>query len=659
MTEPEFRAYAKGWAKSAKTVRESDLQLEKLIEENNGNKKESQADRVYKLFMETDAELFHDQNKTEFARIPIIQKTNDTNDINGTFSSLLPSTFLKNEEEAQKDTAFKTCENTVNIVNTVRSYEIVRLKDNKFKSYLSYLLHEAEDKIINNDSINQVVLLLKFNAFQGKRYNLYNRVASDPSGDGSIWLDMADQQNRAYHITKEGWTIETEVPILFRRYEHQKPLATAIRNGDPKKILKFVNIGANKNSETTKYQQLLLLVQTASYLIPNIAHPVNAMFGGPGTHKSSAQRFIREIFDPSSAPLLRIPRDENAALQVLDHHYIPIFDNLDYLPRWLSDMLCCTVTGTGQESRVLYSDDDSFIRAFRRCIMLNGLNLPATKGDLLNRTIMHPTEPTTSRLTEQELNEEYNKLLPEILGGFLDAVVNALVLKQTLKPEKLYRLADFTEWGYVLAAALGYEAKDFILAMDENLKSQNSKDIENNVVADAFLAYCSETLDFVSTTESQPKGLPPEIVFKAVTAKAECLGVNIKNSKRWPGAPNSFTRKLNESKTAIVSCGWNYEMVHNGKSRIMQIWHITEEKEPEIDTVKSLDAVRFVQLSDNDSDTHKCEKCQAVQAKYKITNPSGSVFFGCESCFSEYKAFAVAQGAKFVDDTMPDLSEVE
>lgn len=45
---------------------------------------------------------------------------------------------------------------------------------------------------------------------------------------------------------------------------------------------------------------------------------------------------------------------------------------------------------------------------------------------------------------------------------------------------------------------------------------------------------------------------------------------------------------------------------------------------------------------------------QAVQAKYKITNPSGSVFYGCTSCFEEYKVFAQAQGAKFVDDTMPD-----
>ena len=418
--------------------------------------------------------------------------------------------------------------------------------------------------------------LLNYDATHGKQYTLFNRVASDPSGDGSFWLDIADAQNRAYHITKSGWTIEAQVPILFRRSEHQKPLVTAEHNGNVKLLLPYVNIGANKKSELTKLRELLLLVQTGSYLIPDISHPINAMFGCPGSHKSTAQRYIREIFDPSAANLLRIPRDENAAIQVLDHHYIPIFDNLDYLPRWFSDMLCGAVTGAGQESRALYTNDDPFIRSFKRCVMLNGINLPATKGDLLSRSIMHPTEPNVATITESALNSDYAKDLPKILGGFLDAAVKALNIMGTpeAEPIKKFRLADFTEWGCALSIALGYTKEDFTKAMQDNLDNQNTADIENNIVADAFLAYVKGSLDYAGTTEAEPNTqATPDQIFQVVTNKAMALGINTK-SKRWPSAACYFTRKLNDSKGAIIASGVNFEIIPKGKFRVMSIWVI-------------------------------------------------------------------------------------
>lgn len=598
------------------------------------NTRESQADRIYKLFCENKTELFHDQNGTTYARIPIT--TNATNDINAILTNNIPSNFLEKGIDTPT-TTIKVCENTVNTVNSVSFLETVRLKDEKFKNYLSHLLREAENKVANTESKTQVISLLQYDASHGKCYNLYNRVAPDPK-DASIWLDMADSQNRAYHITKDGWTLETKVPILFRRYEHQRPLANAIRGGDATKLLEFVKIGANKKSEISKHRELLLLVQTASYIIPEIAHPLNAMYGCPDSHKSTAQRFIREIFDPSAAPLLRIPRDENAALQVLDHHYIPIFDNLNYLPRWFSDMLCGAVTGAGQESRALYTDEDSFIRSFRRCVMLNGLNLPPTKGDLLSRTIMHPTEPDSDRRTEQELNDSYAKALPEILGGFLDVAAEALKIKDSVHPSKIFRLADFTEWGAALAQALGNSAEDFIEAMDENLDSQNQADIENNVVADAFLAeFNKEGLDYVEKIEgSEVKGTPDEI-FKLISARAHQMGVNTLG-KKWPKAAQSFTRKLNESKNAIIASGWNYEIGHDGTKRVMSIWR--KEKAKPKDDEKPKFIVETIPIAE------KCD-CGKWAVTKQTTTPKEEKLRQCEECFNKLKV-EFQKGASFV-----------
>ena len=602
------------------------------------DKRKSQADRLYKIFLTQNIELFHDQNKTDYARIPITN--NDTNAINDTFNIHSVVNEIIGEK---KESAVLVYKSTVNAVNAVSAFETVRLKDDKFKTYLARLLYETEEKVLNHESASQVITLLKYDASHGKCYDLYNRVAPDPNSNG-FWLDMADSQNRAYHITKDGWTLEVNVPILFKRYEHQRPLIVASKEGNAKKLLEYVKISPDKKaddkkSKTAKHRELLLLVQTASYLIPDIAHPVNAMFGCPGSHKSTAQRFIREIFDPSAAPLLGIPRDENAALQVLDHHYIPIFDNLDYLPRWFSDMICKAVTGAGVESRALYTDDDSVIRAFRRCVMLNGLNLPATKGDLLNRTIMHPTEPNVERRTEAELNQKYNNDLPEILGGFLDLAVKALAKKDTLKNIKFFRLADFSEWGAALANAIGESYVDFVEAMEENLSSQNEADIENNVVADAFLAeFNKETLEYCNALEGKEIKETPDTIYRLISERAANMGINT-HGKKWPQSASIFTRKLNDSKNAIIACGWNYETQHDGKKRLMVIWRTEKGKLP--------DDGRPKYVYEKIKPAEMCGYCGNNAVEYSVKTPIKETQRRCEGCFNSLKK-DFQQGANFV-----------
>jgi hypothetical protein len=244
--------------------------------------------------------------------------------------------------------------------------------------------------------------------------------------------------------------------------------------------------------------------------------------------------------------------------------------------------------------------------------MINGLNLPATKGDLLNRTISHPTEPNVERRTDQELEASFNKVLPEILGGFLDVIVKALKVRETVKVPKLFRLADFTQWGCALAVALGETVEDFIEAMEENLAYQNMADIENNVVADAFLSYCIEKLSLLNPTENKPLAAPPEKVFENVTSQAESMKIATK-SKRWPSAACYFTRKLNDSKAAIVANHWNYEVAKNKEGkREMSIWRI-QEKPKEADKqeeAKAPEAQKTIDLPKEAPKQYCREECE-------------------------------------------------
>jgi hypothetical protein len=562
---------ADGW-KVVKQYKDNAI-IAKKPEKDENQQNESLSQKVYTLFIDSESEVFRDQYGAGFARIRDTT-TDDMYDINDKCTVESTPSFCKEGGKTSENTPpSPDGKQTVTIVHTVTEYyRNIKLTSKEAKQYLAHLLYEAEGKIINTDTISQVINLLEYEASKSKAYPLSNRIAR--AKDGSIWIDTADPANRAYHITKEGWTLveSTDVPICFRRFKHQLPMAKAVKGGDPKKLLPYVNIGTNSDSERSKRRQLLLLVQTISYGIPNISHPINVMYGCPGSHKSTAQEFIRRTYDPSCVLKIKsLPRTDTDLMQILDHHYMPIFDNLSYMPEWVSDTLCCSVTGAGMESRELFTTDDSFIRSFKRCILLNGVNLTTRKGDLINRSILHETEPSLSRRTDEELNTEFEKDLPEILGGFFDVLVKALQLEGTITPPKDFRLLDFTKWGCVIANALGSTTEEFIKAMEENLEDQTEADIENNTVADVFLQFFGGSIEYAGNTIDNPIKMTPDTLYNNITVKAISLGVNTK-SKTWPSAANAFSRKLNNSRISIMSHGWNYENDHTTKSRIISIW---------------------------------------------------------------------------------------
>jgi hypothetical protein len=114
---------------------------------------------------------------------------------------------------------------------------------------------------------------------------------------------------------------------------------------------------------------------------------------------------LRKLVDPSSLDVLSLPREERELVQQLNHHWVSFYDNVGALPRWISDALCRATTGAGFSKRELYSDDDDVIYNIRRCVGLNGINISATRPDLLDRALLigFDTIPNSKRKTEKEI----------------------------------------------------------------------------------------------------------------------------------------------------------------------------------------------------------------------------------------------------------------
>jgi predicted nucleotide-binding protein (sugar kinase/HSP70/actin superfamily) len=80
----------------------------------------------------------------------------------------------------------------------------------------------------------------------------------------------------------------------------------------------------------------------------------------------------------------------------------------------------------------------------------------------------------------------------------------------------------------------GKTVQDFIAAMQENLASQTSSDIENNNVAEAFIAFFAGDLSYSSYTETKPYQSTTTKIFKALEDKATELGTNTRTQKNGP-----------------------------------------------------------------------------------------------------------------------------
>lgn len=277
--------------------------------------------------------------------------------------------------------------------------QITPVQARQFRRWITRLFYDDTGTAPGGDAISSALNVIEAKAcHKGKEYKLHNRIAGY---NGSFWYDMGG--GVAVKIDEKGWEIVKNPPILFKWHTHQKaqPLSDIVPYQDcfkcnkgvcktqqVKKILDFVNLSDEK-------EQLLFIVYLISCFIPNIPHPIPVLYGDKGSAKSTVFKVLKEIIDPSVLRILTFPKDNQELVQKLDHHHFAPFDNVTTLSDWQSDALCRACSGEGFSKRAHYTNDEDVLFDYQRCIGLNGVNIVASKADLLDRCILFPVREDT------------------------------------------------------------------------------------------------------------------------------------------------------------------------------------------------------------------------------------------------------------------------
>jgi hypothetical protein len=453
--------------------------------------------------------------------------------------------------------------------------EILPLKSARFRNWLCRIYYNSEGDVLNSETVTNVLNVLKSRAeFDGTVRDLSVRLATNVDEEPfTIYYDLTNKDWRAIKITKDGWNVQY-AHIILKRYNNQQP---QVYPSKPKeyppdifdRLMRLVNIKDEDN-------QLLLKCYIVSLFYPEIPKPVLMLHGEQGSAKSTLQELIKMLVDPSSIRTLTFPRDINELVQKLSHNYIAYFDNISIIPDWISDQLCRAVTGSGFSKRELYTDDDDIIINFKRCIGFNGINLGATKADLLDRGIIIELERISKEKQRkiEDIWTEFETIKPQLLSHIFDILVKVLQVKSNggiaAEIKGLPRMADFAEIGEIISRCMGYDYNRFLEAYYKNIDLQIEEAISANPVANVVVKLMEDRLEWKGTATDLLSNLEPI---------ANTLKINT-NYKSWPKSASMLSRRLNEARTNLREIGIiidRYVIDQKTKTRGIRICKIPSE----------------------------------------------------------------------------------
>jgi hypothetical protein len=306
-------------------------------------------------------------------------------------------------------------------------------------------------------------------------YPVFTRIAEY---DGAVYLDLANKERQIVEITPAGWDIITEAPVKFRRPKGMRPLPAPVRGGNLDELRPFLNVAGEED-------WMMMIAWLLAAFQPHGPYPLAALHGEQGSAKTTTARVLRAVVDPNMAPVRSEPRDGRDLMISATNGWVIVLDNLSRVTESLSDALCRLSTGGGFATRALYTDAEETILNAQRPVVLTGIEDLATRGDLLDRSLVIylPRIPASERKTERNFWASFEANLPRILGALLTVVAGALAELPHTDLDQLPRLADFAMWITAAEPNLGWEHGAFLKAFLVNRHQANAVALEASLLA--------------------------------------------------------------------------------------------------------------------------------------------------------------------------------
>lgn len=477
-----------------------------------------------------------------------------------------------NKEPSKSDHALllELCRDKVDLFQTPSGDSYASFKVNKrrenhpigslaFKHKLTRWFFEHFKKGPAVRAVDQTIQTLQAQATARKVCEVHYRCVS--TKDDGTFIDLGGKDWKCINVVSGAWREISDPPVRFRRGRHTDELPKPSRGGSIEGLRRFVNLSGDSD--------WILLVSFVVGAMRGLGpYPILILTGPQGSAKSTLARVLRRVIDPrTEAPIQSLPKNSQDLAVAASHQHLLVFDNLSSL-RWaMSDDLCRMATGAGFSTRKLYTDGEESVFGGSRPICLNGITDFATRGDLLDRSIVLNlcAISSTERMDEQTFWADFDKALPSILGGFLDAVATGIQNLPDTHLESSPRMADFARWVVACEPALPWRTGDFLDTYCANLIDAKEGGLEASLVGSAVR-------DLVAA-EGSWTGQATELLRKLNQLDRHA----VTKLRTWPKIPQQLSSELRRDASLLEAAGVTVEFVRTGGERLITI---SSEAEP-------------------------------------------------------------------------------
>lgn len=411
--------------------------------------------------------------------------------------------------------------------------QILQIDTADFRRFIQREYRHESGRAANAVAVRSAVEELAAEAiFDGEEVPIHVRVGSD---EGNAVIDIGDRMANAVVIEPNRWEIRPS-PVAFERKRHSKRLVTPVSGGSIELLSELLNLESRNDF-------LLVTGWLLMALCPHGPYPVLVLQGEPGSAKSTSTKIIKELIDPVVPTLRSLPRSERDLAVAAQANRVLAYDNVSFLPTWLSDAMCRLATGGGFGTRTHYANEDETVFEQMRPIVVNGLDAVATRQDLLNRSIVLRLPAITQRFTEHELQERFAALAPLVLGALADAVAEGLSRLSTVKLPPLPRMADFGRWVTAAEPSFGWKEGTILAAFEENQASALRTSLEGSLLATAIQRLLAEDHEIAAT---------PTDLYESLTLR---ITDEQRRAKSWPRNAQGMSRQLTLLTPALRELG--------------------------------------------------------------------------------------------------------
>ena len=403
-------------------------------------------------------------------------------------------------------------------------------------------------------SAQPVLDVLNFVAARALRHGGHEQVFVRVGRSGDrVYLDLGDASHAVIEVDASGWRKLPESPVNFFRPKGQQPLPEPRPGGSIADLRQLLNVERG-NEFTLLVGWLLAALRGAG------PYPVLVLVGEQGSAKSSAARILKQLVDPTVAPLRSLqPRERDVIVTAMGALVIA-YDNVGALSEPMSDVICRLATGAGLANRMLYTDAEAVLFELARPVLMNGIEDFVTRGDLADRAffVRFARIQEEDRRTETEINELFERLWPTLLGALLDAVSAALRNCSSTQLERLPRMADAARWVVAAEEALPWACGSFLEAYQRSQGTAVEVALESDPVAVAVLKLL-ETQDFDDT---------PTALYDLLGRQ---VSDEVKRAKNWPKAVNVLGGRLTRLAPALRQSGVVVEFSKGHTGRLVTL----------------------------------------------------------------------------------------